>query len=299
MTMSILAHRASSLVRGVSFFVPLLFSSRAIFCCTAPTTTTTTIGPLCILVLYSTTTMPETRTEKVLFLYGSQTGNSEAAAKELCDQASTKLSSLLLKKLTGTKDTIIVEGQHMQLDDFLELERAAWTRLIVIVVSSYGVGQAPLGAYRFRELCDAWAESKSKNILSGVHFALCGLGDSKYTTFFQNPTKINDTLLQVGAERVGPLGKADASGTGAEAQMEVIDKWIKEIWPHLAQVVVKEPLSNERLDEMQQQTVALCRKINPDFLPGPKFNTETIMSVGLAVLVALLAIAYYTMSTSQ
>ena len=31
----------------------------------------------------------------------------------------------------------------MQLDDFLELERAPWTRLVVIITSSYGVGQAP------------------------------------------------------------------------------------------------------------------------------------------------------------
>ena len=239
--------------------------------------------------------MPKTRTEKVLFLYGSQTGNSEAAAKDLCHQVSTQLSPERLQKLTGTKDSITVEGRHMQLDDFLELERAAWTRLVVIVVSSYGVGQAPLGAYRFRELCDAWAEDKSNDaILNGVYFAMCGLGDSKYTTFFQNPTKINETLLQVGAQRVGPLGQADASGTGDQAQLEVIDRWCKGIWPHLSKVVVKEPLSEERLNEMQEQTVALCRKINPDFLPPEsKYSPEQLMSVGLAVLVALLAIAYY------
>jgi len=237
-----------------------------------------------------------TRTEKVLVLYGSQTGNSEAAAKELCANISDKLSPLLLKKLTGTKDTIIVEGTHMQLDDFLELDRAAWTRLIVIVVSSYGVGQAPLGSYRFRELCDAWSEAKAKNILGGVHFAMCGLGDSKYTTFFQNPTKINETLLQVGAQRVGPLGKADASGKGEEAQLQVIDKWMQGIWPHLASVVVKEPLSTELLDEMQQKTIALCRKINPDFLPEPENNIEKYMSVALAVIVAMAAIAFYVLT---
>ena len=100
--------------------------------------------------------MPETRTEKVLVLYGSQTGNSEQAAKDLCEQMSSKLTPLIQKR-TGGGSTIRVEATHMQLDDFLELERAAWTRLIVICVSSYGVGQAPLGGYRFRELCDAWA----------------------------------------------------------------------------------------------------------------------------------------------
>ena len=62
--------------------------------------------------------MSETRTEKVLVLYGSQTGNSEAAAKDVCDKMSEKLSPLLLKKLTGTTNTIFVECSHMQLDDF-------------------------------------------------------------------------------------------------------------------------------------------------------------------------------------
>lgn len=236
--------------------------------------------------------MSETRIEKVLVLYGSQTGNSEAAAKDVCDKMSEKLSPLLLKKLTGTTSTIFVESSHMQLDDFLELERAAWTRLVVIVVSSYGVGQAPLGAYRFRELCDAWSAAKAKNVLNGVHFALCGLGDSKYTTFFQNPTRINEALLQVGAQRVGPLGKADASGTG-DAQLDVIDEWIQGIWPYLASVVVKEPLSSQRLTEMQQETIEVCRIINPDFLPERKSDATLFFPLSMAAVAAIVAAAYY------
>lgn len=246
-----------------------------------------------------TAIMPETRTEKVLVLYGSQTGNSEAAAKDLCEKMTKQLSPQMLKELTNTTDTIIVESTHMQLDDFLELERAAWTRLVVIVVSSYGVGQAPLGSYRFRELCDAWSEAKAKNILDGVNFAMCGLGDSKYTTFFQNPTRINEALLQVGAQRVGPLGKADASGKGDEAQLETVDKWMQGIWSHLATVVVKEPLSNQRQNEMQQQTIDLCRKINPDFLPERKTGVAWFVPPSLAAVAALVAVAYHYLFTNN
>jgi sulfite reductase alpha subunit-like flavoprotein len=242
--------------------------------------------------------MTRTRTEKVLFLYGSQTGNSEQAAKDLCEQCSSKLSPRIIQKLTktGNSNIVHVHPVHMQLDDFLELEHAAWTRLIVIVVSSYGVGAAPLGAYRFRELCDAWAEDATiagnDKILDGVYFALCGLGDSKYTTFFQNPTKIDQVLQKVGAQRVGPLGKADASGTGTEAQLEVIERWMNGIWPYLAEVVAKEPLSTERLEEMQQTTVALCRKINPDYLPEVKSNSQTMLLI-ISVAIALLAVAAF------
>jgi sulfite reductase alpha subunit-like flavoprotein len=112
--------------------------------------------------------------EEVYVLYGSQTGNSEQAAKEFCES---------LKK--RNKITTQVQPKHMQLDDFLELEYAKWTRLVVIFVSSYGVGQAPLGSYRFRELCEAWIEEPSP-VLEGLSYALCGLGDSKYTTFFKS-----------------------------------------------------------------------------------------------------------------
>jgi sulfite reductase alpha subunit-like flavoprotein len=142
------------------------------------------------------------RTEKIYFLYGSQTGNSEQAAKEMADACATQLSPLAIQTMSGTKDLITVESLHMQLDDFIEIKRAAWTRLVVIVVSSYGVGQAPLGAYRFRELCDAWAdiyqEKPNPKLLDGVHYAMCGLGDSKYRTYFTSKASalmLSDTLV--------------------------------------------------------------------------------------------------------
>jgi sulfite reductase alpha subunit-like flavoprotein len=79
----------------------------------------------------------------------------------------------------------------MHLDDFLELEYGKWTQLIIIVCSSYGVGQAPLGARKFREFCDEILkrhrdgngegendDTKVIPTLRGVYFALLGLGDS-------------------------------------------------------------------------------------------------------------------------
>jgi sulfite reductase alpha subunit-like flavoprotein len=232
-----------------------------------------------------------TRKEEVYVLYGSQTGNSEQAAKELCGQVENRLGPEIIQKLTGTKDSITVVPTHMQLDDFLEIDRAKWTRLIVIVVSSYGVGQAPLGSYRFRELCEAWLNKYDKTdnpkILDGVHFAMCGLGDSKFATFFHNPTKINEGLMLVGAKRVGPLGKADASGK--EVQTEVINRWMDGIWSELATVVAKKPLSEEQLEEMQNVTVALMKQINPDFMPEKSSNTAFFVTI-VSLLVAIVAI---------
>ena len=82
--------------------------------------------------------------EEVLVLYGTQTGNSEAAAEEITSSLSSQLSKLPFK----------VTPKLLTLDDFLELRHGEWTRVVVIVCSSYGVGQAPLGARKFREWCD-------------------------------------------------------------------------------------------------------------------------------------------------
>lgn len=234
------------------------------------------------------------RTETIYVLYGSQTGNSEQAAQELCQRMAVKLSPQAIQRIThNTQDVIHVKPTHMQLDDFLEIGHAPWTRLMVIITSSYGVGQAPLGCYRFRELCDAWleqSEDKNVKVLDGLHYALCGLGDSKYTTFFRNPTTIDNALQRVGATRVGELGKADASGVGDNIQSKVIDRWIDGIWPHLAKVVAQEPLPSGRLEQMQKETVALCRKINPEFMPTETKGPNVLL---VAVLVALFAIIGY------
>lgn len=234
------------------------------------------------------------RTEKIYVLFGTQTGNSEQAAQELCSQMPTKLSAEAIQQMTGTSEEINVQPICKPLDDFLEIDLCQWTRLTVIITSSYGIGQAPLGCYRFRELCDEWHQRYKDNaeakILQGLYFAMCGLGDSKYTTYFQNPTKIDDTLRLLGMERVGPLGKADASGNGNDLQAVVIERWMEGIWTHLAQVLSKPHPSDDFMAEKQRITVEVCRKINPDFLPAKKSGPPLML---LALLVALLAIAAF------
>ena len=210
--------------------------------------------------------MASSSSEEVLVLYGSQTGNSEAAAEQL--------SSLLPSKLSTSDNSRTLTSRCMHLDDFLELEQAKWTRLVIIVCSSYGVGQAPIGARKFREVCDTILErfgSDDDNttndgkhkMLSGVNYALLGLGDSHYTTFFRNPTTFENALSTVGATRVGELGKADASGTGDMEQSKVIERWIDSIWKDL-QPIIDKPMTEEeelKLKKAHEQTWKLCLEL--------------------------------------
>lgn len=205
-------------------------------------------------------------------LFGSQTGNSELAAENLANSIPEALST----------STFEVTATAMQLDDFLEISRAQWTPLCAIVCSSYGVGQAPMGAWKFREICDLILESSSSDgtTLKGLKYALLGLGDSKYTTFFMNPTVISSGMDKAGAERVGRLGKADASGKGDKNQLKVIEEWSRDIIPELKRVAVElEAMSDEQWAMKGEEVVSaitsfhvLCRQVYDAWDERPSFS---------------------------
>ncbi len=231
----------------------------------------------------------------------------------------------------------------MHLDDFLEIEKAHWTRIVIIVTSSYGVGQAPIGARKFRDVCDEilnrydddggaasskdatkggdGGESGSDNyraqnnknprFLEGVQFALLGLGDSHYTTFFKNPTTIHRALTLAGATLVGEIGKADASGTGNMEQSKVIDRWIESIWGELAKAVnvvesARITTTNHEnievlakksnlLEQAQKETWELCLELFPEWRKKNTMSNYYASMMAklyiplLGILVALLA----------
>ena len=232
--------------------------------------------------------MSHKESEEILVLYGSQTGNSEQAAIDISDQIGDKLSS----------ECKTYTSRHMQLDDFLEIEDAKWTRNVIIVTSSYGVGQAPLGCYRFRAFCDVILNEKEKysKLLDGIHFAMLGLGDSRYTTFFQNPTALNEAMLSAGAIRIGELGKADAKGKDENKQDKVILRWIEDIWDPMKEFLGTQPqltdTMEEKLKDIQSNTLAISRKVLPsdnEDQPVSKNKNLPIAFFGISILVVLVA----------
>lgn len=266
--------------------------------------------------------------EEILVLYGSQTGNSEAAAHEICSLLPVKLSTLAATTLLPSTSSRVFTSRVMHLDDFLEVEKARWTRLVIIVTSSYGVGQAPIGARKFRDVCDEilnrydcnkssasdvtrkggmtehddGAQNNHPRFLEGIHFALLGLGDSHYTTFFKNPSTIHRALTLAGATLVGDIGKADASGTGNMEQSKVIDRWIEGIWGELAKVVdvvdtatstvtsksVEVVKKSNLLEKARNETWDLCLELFPEW---KKKNTMTnYVSMMVAVFIPLFGI---------
>lgn len=224
----------------------------------------------------------------------------------------------------------MVTASCMQLDDFLELQQAQLekgSRVVIIFVSSYGVGQAPLGSYRFRSVCDELLVMSSKKglghntpllPLQGLSYAVCGLGDSTYPTYLQNPTTIDEALHQAGATRLLPLGKADAHQRpdGDQSQAKVIQRWVESLWVPLAQALAAAPGEEDKDDstttavldatKVQQELLQLCKTLDPDFDIANEHKTVfvqqttplSILFLVVGILMAVLAIWMGTRTTT-
>ncbi len=184
------------------------------------------------------TTMTEE--EEILVLFGSQRGTSEDAASAFAQEAPKRLH---------------VKVKTVEMDDFLE--SPSWRRVVVIFVSSFGTGGAPMGAQAFRKFCDRVITDYTDNpdktgFLKGIHIAICGQGDSKYQTYQENPKSIVKALTMAGAELVGDVGATDAENR--MKQQEEIRQWIESMWDPLSKVLAEAPVTEDRLQEMNANT---------------------------------------------
>eukprot|EP00980_Cylindrotheca_fusiformis_P017386 scaffold5395_cov126-Cylindrotheca_fusiformis.AAC.6 len=209
------------------------------------------------------------RKEELYVLYGSQMGNSEGAAKDFC--------------------RTIQEKYKPDFFDRLDLSPIEIDPSLMYLHFNY---PAPLGAYRFRELCEEFMlDDDMDKVLSGLRYAICGLGDSAYPTFLKNPTTIDNALTTVGAKRIGQMGKCDASATGDNSQDKVIKKWSQDILVPLAKALADD--TEVDTSSMQSKTIPLLMKLDPDYTPPGKDEKScdllSLVAVG-AVVVAGVAV---------
>ncbi|MDG3010996.1 nitric oxide synthase [Rhodococcus sp. D2-41] len=130
---------------------------------------------------------------RVVILYGTESGTSEAVAYDLADA------------LGGhCQPSVFDMGDY----DVTDLDRSTFH---VLVCSTYGDGELPASAEPF---FDALGEQRPD--LSGLRFTVLGLGDSIYdTTFNQAAELVAGRFVELGAERVGSFGPHDANSTVA------------------------------------------------------------------------------------
>ena len=115
--------------------------------------------------------------------YGSQTGNGQAIAEQLHQQA---LAQGLAAELYSLAD--------------FTLKQLAKTTHLSLIISTHGEGEAPDDAELFYEQLFG----KRAPQLPGLSFNVLALGDSSYELFCQTGKDIDQRLAELGANRLSP-----------------------------------------------------------------------------------------------
>ena len=137
-------------------------------------------------------------------LYGTETGNAEMVADDIVDALSADVS---------------IESFDMSKYSVADLSNDVF---YFIVCSTYGDGELPQSAQPFFE-----ALNRQQPNLSGLQFAVFGLGDSFYETFNRGSEIIAQVLIELGAEQVGERGIHDASA--AQLPADIAMPWAKAV----------------------------------------------------------------------
>ena len=176
---------------------------------------------------------------KATVLFATQMGNSEEVAKQICKAAPSQGLELALHSMS-------------ELGSGFQLSTPA---VYVFVLSSTGDGEVPDTA---RSLLKH-LRSLPKTALSGVKYALLGLGDSNFSTFQGGPKTLNSLLESVGAEAFLPRGIADE----ASGLQKSVEQWQAGLWAPLRREV--EALVSGR---QAVREVSAVGSDNPQILQG-------------------------------
>jgi MioC protein len=126
----------------------------------------------------------------VAILVGSMTGNAEFAAEDM--------QQALAEEFQCETELLLMDG--------LSAEVFRRPGLFIICTSTYGEGEVPENA---RSLYNALCEARPD--LSGVCYAVFGLGDANYReTFNFGGKRFDEILAELGAVRVGERAQHDA-----------------------------------------------------------------------------------------
>uniref|UniRef100_A0A8C1XW04 Methionine synthase reductase n=1 Tax=Cyprinus carpio TaxID=7962 RepID=A0A8C1XW04_CYPCA len=169
---------------------------------------------------------------RFLILYGSQRGQAQSIAEEICQQAAEH---------GFTADISCLSNQHKY-----NVDREI--RPVVFVVSTTGDGDPPDTAHKFVR------KIKNKSLVhdhfSHLRYALLALGDTNYANFCNGGKTIDSRLQQLGAKHFYATGHAD-DGTGLEV---VVDPWIEGLWDALKKIFSSMSSSNQQSADLSDCT---------------------------------------------
>eukprot|EP00742_Colponemidia_sp_Colp-10_P009976 GILJ01010920.1.p1 GENE.GILJ01010920.1~~GILJ01010920.1.p1 ORF type:complete len:640 (-),score=103.27 GILJ01010920.1:73-1839(-) len=114
--------------------------------------------------------------------------------------------------------------------------KIAEEKLVVFVVSTTGNGDYPENASRFMR----WVRRKTHptDMLTGLNYAILGLGDTNYSKYQQVPRQLDAALEHCGAKKFMKRGEAD----DAVGLAQFVEPWKEELWSALEPFLRQQPL---------------------------------------------------------
>ena len=137
--------------------------------------------------------------DRILILFGSETGTAEGLARRAARQLTT------------------YHPKVMALDDY-DTRQLANEKLLLIVTSTFGNGEAPGNAQQFTQ----WLKQQPSGSLDGLNYAVLGIGSTVYEHFCAAGVTLNRLLAKAGANAIVPLHKGDE----IKGQIDTFQQWL-------------------------------------------------------------------------
>ena len=163
----------------------------------------------------------DTGTERIVILYGSETGTAEGFAR----QAARRLSRYRPRVLA--------------LDEY-DREELRRERLALIVTSTFADGEMPGNAKQFY----AWLQDQPGGALDGLNFAVMAIGSTVYPHFCAAGAGLDRELARTGGSRAVALHRGDE----IKGQADTFRQWLELV----ARLLGEDPTSGDASDAADQ-----------------------------------------------
>nr|CAG4646861.1 EOG090X027R [Megafenestra aurita]SVE92258.1 EOG090X027R [Megafenestra aurita] len=182
----------------------------------------------------------------IVVFYGSQTGTAEEFAGRLAKEAARY----------GMK-ALVADPEECEMEELSKLSEIN-NSMAVFCMATYGEGDPTDNAQAFYE----WLQSGDAE-LSGVNFAVFGLGNKTYEHFNAMGKYVDKRLEELGATRVVEAGVGDDDGNMEEDFLT----WKDKFWPSVLDFFGLEM-------NLQEISMRQYRLVIPDVIPEKLFTGE-------------------------
>lgn len=151
--------------------------------------------------------------DRVLILYGSETGTGEEVA--------FKLNDLIRRRGFLYVDT-------MSMDEY-NVAGLPSEKLVIFIASTTGDGDVPKNMHSFWKFL--LRKALGRDSLISLNIAVFGLGDSSYEKFNASARRLSTRLKQLGAQEIIPIGLGDDQAR--YGYFAAFDIWLGCLWEYL------------------------------------------------------------------